>query len=80
MCGLLLIIDKNLNSIKAKKALDSMFHRGPDHQKTIKFQNMFLGFNRLAIQDLSNNGAQPMTLKKKEGDINLMFNGGIYNF
>ena len=80
MCGLLVIVDKNLNSIKAKKALDLMIHRGPDHQKTLQIQNMFLGFNRLAIQDLTNNGVQPMTLKKRDGDIHLMFNGEIYNF
>lgn len=80
MCGFLIIVDKNLNSIKAKKALDLMIHRGPDHQKTLQIQNMFLGFNRLAIQDLTNNGVQPMTLKKKDGDIHIMFNGEIYNF
>ena len=80
MCGFLLIIDKNLNVKRAEKALNLINHRGPDEQKIISEDKIFMGFNRLAIQDLSNNASQPMKITNKNGEIFIMFNGEIYNF
>ena len=37
-----------------------------------------LGFTRLSIQDLSQNGHQPM--QNRESNISIIFNGEIYNF
>ncbi len=61
----------------------AMAHRGPDDQGT-EFIDlggggmMGLGFRRLAFQDLSSAGHQPM-VHPTTGDI-LIFNGEIYNF
>jgi asparagine synthase (glutamine-hydrolysing) len=51
--------------------------RGPDSTQTWENINMRLGFNRLAIQDLSRNGDQPMYSNSKSWII--VFNGEIYN-
>jgi asparagine synthase (glutamine-hydrolysing) len=50
-------------------------HRGPDNTHNLKVDKWNLVFHRLAINDLSENGDQPM---QKEG-ITLLCNGEIYN-
>ncbi|MEQ1948430.1 MAG: asparagine synthase (glutamine-hydrolyzing) [Bryobacteraceae bacterium] len=52
-------------------------HRGPDDSGTWIQKNVGLGFNRLAIIDLSG-GHQPM--QSEDGAVCLVFNGEIYNF
>lgn len=47
-------------------------------QNSLENFNLFLGHNRLAIQDLRENALQPM--KDASGDIWLSYNGEIYNF
>lgn len=61
-----------------KKSCDSIFHRGPDDSGTEVFDRAFLGFRRLAIIDLSQNGHQPM--RDDSGRYWIIFNGEIYNF
>jgi len=53
-------------------------HRGPDNTKfiTLDEQRLLFGFHRLAINDLSKNGDQPMILDNK---YYLICNGEIYN-
>jgi asparagine synthase (glutamine-hydrolysing) len=51
-------------------------HRGPDRQQTWSADGVQLGHTRLAILDLSEAGAQPMTA----GPFTLTYNGEIYNF
>jgi asparagine synthase (glutamine-hydrolysing) len=52
--------------------------RGPDSTSSISpTPNTWFGFNRLAIQDLSNAGNQPML--SDDGLLTLVFNGEIYN-
>lgn len=51
--------------------------RGPDSTGIWENDNIRLGFNRLAIQDLSVNGNQPMCSFSKTWVI--VFNGEIYN-
>lgn len=52
--------------------------RGPDRYKyLIPSKNVFLGFQRLSIVDLSENGDQPFTDKHK--NATLICNGEIYN-
>jgi len=63
-----------------EKALSEIHHRGPDASGIKYFCNndVFLGHTRLAIQDLSSAGSQPMTSNDKE--LTIIFNGEIYNF
>lgn len=51
--------------------------RGPDNTNTWSDDSVQFGFNRLAIQDLSEFGSQPMADDRKENVI--VFNGEIYN-
>jgi asparagine synthase (glutamine-hydrolysing) len=50
-------------------------HRGPEEQNWLLFDKVSLFHARLAIQDLSNAGKQPMTYNQYE----IVFNGEIYN-
>lgn len=57
--------------------LDLSRKRGPDSQGYWKSDSMQLGFNRLAILDLSNAGNQPMS--SPNNHFTIVFNGEIYN-
>ena len=61
-------------------ALDMLSHRGPDDSGSKMFfdAGIFFGHTRLAIQDLSPAGAQPMMSKDRK--LVITFNGEIYNF
>ena len=53
----------------------SLRHRGPDGEGIWHAPGVALGHRRLAIQDLSPGGYQPMLL----GTLALTYNGEIYN-
>ncbi|MBV8126004.1 MAG: asparagine synthase (glutamine-hydrolyzing) [Burkholderiaceae bacterium] len=53
-------------------------HRGPDGTGVFSTERLGLGHVRLAIIDLSEAGAQPMTLA--DAGLTLVFNGEIYNY
>ncbi len=76
MCG---ILGGNWRSWNYKKALDSLKHRGPDGQRIINISNiLIMGFTRLSIIDLSENGMQPMT--DRSSTVTITFNGEIYDY
>lgn len=76
MCGILGIIGKNSATL-LNDSLNTISHRGPDSSGTFIHNNLGLGHRRLAIQDLSENGHQPMM--SNCGNYVLVFNGEIYN-
>ena len=80
MCGIfgttLALNDDQITAVK-----DHLYHRGPDSQGVEKFsvgdRQLTLLHTRLAIQDLSPHGHQPM--KSADGRWWVTFNGEIYN-
>ncbi|MDB4599612.1 asparagine synthase (glutamine-hydrolyzing) [Alphaproteobacteria bacterium] len=81
MCGIAGIVQlkgdlKSLNRIDEMAAL--VAHRGPDGQGSVIVGNVALGHRRLAIIDLSDQGAQPMS--SSDGQLHITYNGEIYNF
>jgi asparagine synthase (glutamine-hydrolysing) len=79
MCGFLGEIATQLipqNSFQ--KLLDLSINRGPDQQGFWANEVCQLGFNRLAIIDLSENGKQPLI--SPSGRFVMLFNGEVYNY
>lgn len=79
MCGFLgeiatQLIEKN----SFQTLLDLSINRGPDQQGYWKEEPCQLGFNRLSILDLSENGKQP--LLSPNGKFAMVFNGEVYNY
>lgn len=74
MCGIFGTVNY---SIKTDQEIifRELFHRGPNQQNFIASRNVELFHTRLAIQDLSANGCQPM----RHNGLIITFNGEIYN-
>jgi asparagine synthase (glutamine-hydrolysing) len=84
MCGIAGLIESSQNNellvVKVEAMISELFHRGPDSGATWieEEQGLVLGHRRLAIQDLSEHGKQPMISATKR--FVTVFNGEIYNF
>ena len=78
MCGIagFTHVEKRLPAGVLTSALESIAHRGPDHQGQFVSAQVSLGATRLRIMDLEA-GDQP--LKSPDGDVVLVFNGEIFN-
>ncbi|MEP6513570.1 MAG: asparagine synthetase B, partial [Parafilimonas sp.] len=74
MCGIFGTINHKLEN-KEDIILRGLRHRGPDEQNFIEKNSVQLFHTRLAIQDLTESGRQPMT----HNGIIISFNGEIYN-
>ena len=82
MCGFVGFINKDSISnpeSTIKKMNDSIIHRGPDDEGywSDLDQDLFLGFRRLAIIDLTKAGHQPMV--SSSARYVMCMNGEIYN-
>lgn len=82
MCGIAGIIARpsevDFNHVLSGM-LNALKHRGPDHTEVISLNNKaYLGFNRLSIVDLSENGNQP--LFNEDRALAMVLNGEIYNY
>jgi asparagine synthase (glutamine-hydrolysing) len=62
----------------AQRMCDVIAHRGPDQHGIHDEEGITLGFRRLSILDLSQNGDQPMS--SRDSSITLVYNGEIYNY
>jgi len=79
VCGIFGVINfSRLDESRFGKSIRLLDHRGPDSLKERIFSRVALGFTRLAIQDLSSAGDQPMSLSHRS--IHIVFNGEIYNY
>jgi len=84
MCGILGVITRSyISRNECVLSIEKLKHRGPDNNvlskvKIIKGCSVFFGHTRLAIQDLSDMGQQPMYLDDSRYAI--IFNGEVYNF
>ena len=76
MCGIVGLISPDVES-NLPLALHNISHRGPDSKGMFVYEKLGLGHARLAIQDLSEKGSQPMM--SSCGNYCLIFNGEIYN-
>lgn len=78
MCGIagFTHVERHLPAGVLTLALQSIAHRGPDHQGQYASGQVSLGATRLRIIDLEA-GDQP--LKSPDGDVVLVFNGEIFN-
>lgn len=81
MCGICGIYNLTDKRVIDKGILDRMLaaiiHRGPDGTKSLIFDQIGLGFNRLSFIDLSG-GMQPLV--NEDGKIAMICNGEIYNY
>ena len=73
MCGIFGTINHKVN--EHELVFSELMHRGPDQQNFLGIGSVELFHARLAIQDLSENGRQPMSY----GGLHISFNGEIYN-
>ncbi len=79
MCGFVGFPNKiNDASIVLGKMMDRIKHRGPDSDGKYVDEQIAMGFRRLSIIDLSDQGSQPIFNEDKS--LVLTFNGEIYNY
>jgi asparagine synthase (glutamine-hydrolysing) len=80
MCGVVGFVGERKPADVLAGAVSALAHRGPDAQAMRYFadSDVFLGHTRLAIIDLSDAGAQPMS--DESGDVWITYNGELYNF
>jgi asparagine synthase (glutamine-hydrolysing) len=70
MCGIYFFLNDRNNIIQR-----SLSHRGPDNSNVYKNGHITMMFERLKINDLSDNGNQPLSID----NCKLICNGEIYN-
>ncbi len=79
MCSIIGYFNPKISFDEFKNLNSKLSHRGPDNSTTKEFKfrdkKLFLGHNRLSIQDLSISANQPMQNDK----FIIIFNGEIYN-
>lgn len=76
MCGILGVLESKGKS-DFSAVMQNIAHRGPDSRGQYTDDHISLGHLRLAIQDLTPNGHQPMW--SSDGNVCIIFNGEIYN-
>jgi asparagine synthase (glutamine-hydrolysing) len=77
MCGIAGGFRHNISEEQSIQVIRRLNHRGPDDNGVWQRENLWLAATRLAVQDLSPAGGQPM----RTGDKNyyIVYNGELYN-
>ena len=79
MCGITGFAGRQENASGIiRKMTDRIIHRGPDSEGYYLGDKVAMGFRRLSIIDLSENGSQPIFNEDKS--LVITFNGEIYNY
>lgn len=83
MCGIFIYLGRRYSLEQLKEATQALAPRGPDNfryylQELADGCKLFMGFRRLAINDLNDSGDQPMF--SEDGKKVLVCNGEIYNY
>jgi len=83
MCGIFALLSRNYaskyNGHQLMKQFNAIQSRGPDKSCTLPINsNVFFGFHRLSINDLSELGDQPFSFESD--GLHLICNGEIYNY
>ena len=78
MCGFIGTYGFIPNEKLKRLSLESLKFRGPDKENSYINDNLWIGFKRLAINDLSDKGLQPFV--SEDDNTIIVFNGEIYNY
>lgn len=76
MCGIIGYFGEVITKEKFELSGNKTIYRGPDMTNYLYLEKAYLGFHRLSIMGLTNDGMQPFILNKKY----LLCNGEIYGF
>ena len=76
MCSIMGYLGKSITKEEFKEHFDKTTSRGPDMQRIIDIPGGIMGFERLSIMGLSEEGMQPFSLNNNY----LVCNGEIYGF
>ena len=80
MCGIIGTTNYRITSQEFEEAHKTIYHRGPDNQSFLQFEDMVFGHTRLSIVDLDERANQPFVYEFKDKKITVVFNGEIYNY
>ena len=83
MCGIWTYIKLTKKQIDLMKLFSDFWNvkmRGPDNSYFENYNNVWVGFHRLAIMDTSFASNQPFVFQEKERTVVFICNGEIYNF
>ena len=83
MCGIwsyIQLLSKPIELAQLFKQFNRLKHRGPDMTRFETYQNVVIGFHRLAIMDPTFRSNQPFILEDDDHTVICICNGEIYNF
>ena len=76
MCSIMFYMSPLITEEEFRKGFDATISRGPDQSRVVSLGEGIMGFHRLSIMGLTEEGMQPFSL----GSKTLVCNGEIYGF
>lgn len=83
MCGIWALVrlkDGSIDIVKHFADFENLKHRGPDNSYFESYNNVVVGFHRLAIMDDTFSSNQPFIFEDANRTVIFICNGEIYNF